>query len=457
MKNLLIIFIGIGVLSFTACKKYVEGINENPNAAADAPIENVLNGVFTGIITGESGEDARLGCMWAQQFTGSDRQYSSLNNYLTTAENFEWDKYYLVAKNCDIVIEKADASNNQLAKGIALIIKGHMFGTVAALFGDAPFAEANRFPAITNPKFDGQREVYSGVQKLLDDGIAALSGNPVNAKVASTDFYYGGSAAKWTAAAYSLKARYHLHTKNYADAIAAAAKGIKANGDNLMIPFANGVYNNDMNTYHSFGVKDRQGYMTAEDALLPALLDAANPKYRGNAKTNEEARFKALFSGAVGTYDLNYNSYWGASAKFPIITASEVALIAAECYSRTGDDMKAMEALNAARAANQGRFPGSTYANYEMADFASGGMANVAGKSASESLLAEIIEEKYISLVGQMEVFNDLRRTKNAIGLTPTTGSQLPARYLYPQAEINANANTPKPIPDLFAPTPVNQ
>ena len=48
-----------------------------------------------------------------------------------------------------------------------------------------------------------------------------------------------------------------------------------------------------------------------------------------------------------------------------------------------------------------------------MADLAEGGIAGRPGESAEDALLHEILEEKYASLVGQIEVFNDLRRTDN--------------------------------------------
>lgn len=446
------------MLNFSSCKKYVEGLDTDPDNPSDAPIENILNGAFIGMITGESGEDARLACMWSGQFSGVDRQYSALNVYQTTAENFEWDKYYLVSKNCDLVIEKADRTNNKLALGIAKILQAHSLGKVAAFYGNAPFAEANKFPTITDPKFDNQSDVYAGVQKLLDEAISALSGNPVNATIALADFYLGGDAAAWTRVAYTLKARYHMHTKQYAQAAAAAGKGVYEVSQNWMIPFTTGTYNFDQNTYYSFGKSDREGYMTAEGALLPTILDPGSAKYRGNSKTDETARFALLFTGTGPAYDLNYDAtgYWSETSSFPVVTASENHLIEAEAYARTSDMPAALTHLNAARAVNAEYF-GGTYADYEMSDFAAGGIANVAGKSADESLLAEIIEEKYISLVGQGEVFNDIRRTKNAIGVTPTIGSQLPQRFLYPQVEVNSNANTPSPIPGLFEVTPVNQ
>ena len=456
MRKIFFIFAGVLLLSLSSCKKYVEDLTIDPNNASDAPIQNILNGALVGFITGESGEDARLGCMWAGQFSGVDRQYSALNVYQTTAENFEWDKYYLIAKNCDVVIEKADRTNNKLATGIAKILQGQSMGKIAAFYGNAPFSEANQFPTITNPKFDNQADVYAGAQKLLDEAISALSGNPTNATIAATDFYLGGDAAAWTRVAYTLKARFYMHTKQYAQAAAAAGKGVYESAQNWMIPFTTGTYNFDQNTYYSFGKSDREGYMTAEGAHLPTILDPASPKYRGNSKTDEATRFALLFTGTGPAYDLNYDGYWAATASFPVVTASENHLIEAEAYARTNDMPAALTHLNAARAANAAYF-GGTYADYEMADFAAGGMANVAGKSADESLLAEIIEEKYISLVGQAEVFNDIRRTKNAVGVTPTTGSQLPQRFLYPQVEVNSNANTPNPIPGLFEATPVNQ
>lgn len=80
------------------------------------------------------------------------------------------------------------------------------------------------------------------------------------------------------------------------------------------------------------------------------------------------------------------------------------------------------------------------------------------GLSKNTALLREIVEERYVTFIGQLEQFSDVRRTKNEIGLVPVTGSSLPQRFFYPQSEINTNANTPKLIPaDLFKPTEVNQ
>ena len=78
-----------------------------------------------------------------------------------------------------------------------------------------------------------------------------------------------------------------------------------------------------------------------------------------------------------------------------------------------------------------------------------------------QALLREILEERYVSFFGQIEGFNDMRRTQNEtlvrVPVLPNTGTQLPQRFLYPQSEIDRNTSTPSPIPGMFVRTPVNQ
>ncbi len=78
-----------------------------------------------------------------------------------------------------------------------------------------------------------------------------------------------------------------------------------------------------------------------------------------------------------------------------------------------------------------------------------------------QALLKEILEERYVSFFGQVEGFNDMRRTQNEtavrVPVVPNSGTQLPQRFLYPQSEIDRNSSTPTPIPGLFVRTSLNQ
>ena len=108
------------------------------------------------------------------------------------------------------------------------------------------------------------------------------------------------------------------------------------------------------------------------------------------------------------------------------------------------------------------------YDAYTAADFATDGIVMNGAADANEALLKEILTEKCLSLIGQIEPFNDQRRAKtlagtsnlsmSVIGVTPKRGDVLPQRFLYPQIEITTNPNTPvQTVTDLFAPTPVNK
>ena len=254
---------------------------------------------------------------------------------------------------------------------------------------------------------------------MLSEAITALGDAQTNA-VADVDHYYGGDAAKWTKCANTLKARFSLHLGNYGDAISSAGGGILANADNWMIPHTAGANLQDQNIWYSFGQVNREGYLTANNAYLPSLLDAGNANYRGDAKTDEGARFASIYvnAGDPANYDLNYDGRWSATSPYPLALAAETHLIYAESeILGNGSFDNGLLHLNHVRALNRDIYPSGQYDDYEAADFDDGGMANPNGLAPIDALLHEVREEKYASLVGQIEVFCDLRRTDNALGI----------------------------------------
>jgi hypothetical protein len=103
------------------------------------------------------------------------------------------------------------------------------------------------------------------------------------------------------------------------------------------------------------------------------------------------------------------------------------------------------------------------YDPYVATDFDAGGMENGGANPLTNvrALLREIMEERYVNFIGQIEGFNDLRRvfkeTDIRVPVPLNFGTQFPQRFLYPQVEIDVNPSTPNPIPALFNPTPVNR
>jgi hypothetical protein len=435
----------VAALMATSCSQdLMTDINQNPNQAEDAPLSTIVTSALTGSILPIEGENARIAGIWAQNFKGTDRQYSAYDVYGVTASDFHWEHfYYGNIQQANIAIDKA--GQNQFYSGICKVTKANSFGLMTSLWGDIPFSEANDLVNLPNPKLDAQSDVYSGVQAMLDEAIADLnSGNGTDD--AGVDFFYSGSNESWIKAANTMKARYYMHVGDYSAAETAANAGITDPASNMLIPHE-GVYGQNMNVYSSFGEQDRQGYMAATEAYLPTILDSLGAK--NDAKTDESARFADLYigKGSPADYDLNYSGgLFSATSSFPVATASETHLILAEIASRNSNDADALFHLNAVRQFLAAKYPSGQYDDYAASDFAT-----------SADLLYAIMLEKYCSMVGQIEVFNDLRRSKNLIGIQPKgTAVKLPQRYLIPQDELNGNTSI-STSGDLFQETPVNQ
>ncbi len=453
--KLLSIFLMTTVMFNLGCKKYVEGINDNPNNPADAPGELMITGAEVANVLVQGGEMARLACMWSGQFTGADRQYIALNTYSATAGDFDspWGNTYAnVVAQCQIIQDKADESNDPALKGVAQILEANAMGTLTSLWGDVPYSEANNKEQYPNPKYDSQAEVYENIQTLLDDAITNVEG----AGGAYANATYVNS---WSEIANTLKARYYLHTGDYESALAAAANGISIPDNNWESNHeVSGFTDGKFNLLFSFTIWYRDGYMTADGAHLVDLLSGRynEDNYRGNDKTDETARFNYYYldGGFYGAVDPHYwagGIFWR-DQPYTLVSYEENQLIKAECESRLGNNEGALTALNEVRTTLNAQYQADSvmvYAPYEMSDF-EGGIVD-------HSLLQEILEEKYVCLYGQIEVFNDLKRTNNMIGVPATEGDELPKRFVYPQSEINANENIVSPLPDLFDPTPINQ
>ncbi|MBA2762810.1 MAG: SusD/RagB family nutrient-binding outer membrane lipoprotein, partial [Segetibacter sp.] len=216
MKKITLISLAF-VLILGSCKKITDGVNVDPNRPTDVGTryDLLINGAELSTILLFEGQLARLGGLFSRTFTGVDRQYVSEYNYEITAGDFDdgWDRLYaVIVANTKLTIDKATVLNDKTSAGIAQVLQAMAFGLAADLWGDVPFSEAGNPAMFPTPKFDAQATVYAGVQTLLSTAITNLQAN-VGAGPGAKDFFYQGDRAKWMAAAYTLKARYILHTK----------------------------------------------------------------------------------------------------------------------------------------------------------------------------------------------------------------------------------------------------
>jgi starch-binding outer membrane protein, SusD/RagB family len=470
MKRIIILIIAISIFS-TSCEKLVEGINVDPATPGDAPAITMLTGVLVANMAVQEGELARISGIWCGYFKGLQQQYQSFNQYIVTARIFDdnWARVYTSAyKNIKLLKEKAQAVNNIRLLGVAQVVEANVIGTATALWGDIPYSQAadERFP---NPAYDKQSDIYKNLQLLLDEAIKNLNSTAFES-FAAQDIHFAGNNTRWIALANTLKARYFMHTKEYDKALAAAANGIRAQADNWVAPHSTAGRASN-NLYNQFVVQDRPGWMDGRDAHATNLLNPASTRSRGNTKTVERSRFNFLYT---ATFALNTSTtgFFGSAASFPLATFAENLLILAEADTRTNGFAAGLARLNAYRAyMNPGGYIGTSFVTaanckydpYVAADFDAGGMENPTATAIApdRALLREILEERYITFVGSIEGFNDVRRTFKETDIRVTvpvnvTGASMPLRILYPQVEVDLNTSTPNPIPGLNVPTAVN-
>ncbi len=472
MKRFIYIFL-IG-LFFTSCNDLVDDLNRDPNNPTSASFSNILTGAEVGNIILNTGETARRAGIFCGYYTGIDRQHQGFTDYSLTTSDFNslWFDVYVDTYRNALETENAamDEGISGITLGIAQVLQAQAIGMAASLYGDVPFQEAGRIE-VANPVYEDQTAVYEGVQSLLDEAIANLqegTGRPPT----GSEVYFDGAPTPWIEVAYTLKARFYIHVRDYASAYTAAQQGISALENAMYGPHTDAQEASNL-TYQFFALEVRGADLIVSEFMTSLVQPdtAANPlpnNYRGNSKTDETARFNFYFlTNSVGVQPNFETGFAAQTAPAPMVTYEENLLILAEAGFRSQGFATGLDHLNDFRAfmANGGYLTNADpsqiqYDPYVEADFANGGIENMDGLTADEALLREILEERYITFFGQVEGFNDMRRTLNEsnvrVPVLPNVGSELPQRFLYPQTELDRNANVPLPIPNLFDPTDIN-
>jgi starch-binding outer membrane protein, SusD/RagB family len=464
-------FIIVAMLGLSACSKMVDGINTDPSNPLDADANSMLTSIMVGNISLQEGDMARFTSMWSGQMRGFTQQYQSYQQYSVIARNFDqaWQNIYSgVYKNIRILKQKATQANNRRMLGVAQVIEANLMGTATALWGDIPYSEAAD-DNFANPKFDPQAAIYTRLQILLDTAIANLNSTAF-VDFAAQDIHFAGNMSRWIQTANTLKARYFMHTREYARALTAAQSGINAQANNFMAPhFA--TSRGAFNLYFQFLSLDRPNWIDATGVYGVSIINPAGTRYRGNVKTNERARWQFYYNSAT---NLNFtiNGFFGQTSFFPMVSFAENLLILAEADARLNGFNAGLARLNTYRAyMNTGAYINATYLTtgnflysaYVAADFLPGGIDNPvsSGLSQDRALLREILEERYLTFMGHIEAYNDLRRTFKEPDIRPNIplnfGTQFPQRFIYPQVEIDINTSIPNPLPTTFDPTPINR
>ena len=479
-------------LTASACNDFLSGpgIDQDPNNVTDlqfpGPIYVGLQNAASNIFEGQL---ARLAGMYTQQIAGVSRQFLGYDIYQSSPADLDpyWQAVFIGGGLLDArkVQNLATARGDSTTAGIAKVWEALIVGTAASIWGDIPYREAAQRDKFPTPKFDPQLQVYADLQLKLDTAITFLS------KTGSTNLgpsgggrsdelvYEGRNAAGlravYTQVAYTLKARYYLHTAevtpgNYALARAAALNGISTPDNDFLLVHRDAAANN--NVHYQF-------YFNRGDVLAgAAYINLMKKRVAAGEDDGERLAFHFWDVCYEGTLDPN--QYWGfrpaADANLP---GGEGAPESVECEGESAEG--SYSDLNWISADPVFRTPVITYVENQLilaeASFRAAG-GGAAGVTAAQPFLNEaranpkygtqeftplgpipatlqnIMEEKYVSLFLNIEAWNDFKRTCLPY-LAPAPaqvdasepGTEIAGRLPYGLSEINNNpANLPQNV-----------
>lgn len=506
-KNIVALAVLGHLLGTAGCDSFLTGENlsEDPNQPTEASIQQLFVGLQAGQFAFQEGTVAMMMCMWVQQCgAGNARFVEQAGHYVfgessnIAANNGDWLLVYAAGGLRDIreVEGGARAGGDSTWLGIAKIWEAFTIGTAAAMWGDLPYSQAG---TSATPVLDHRFTILSALQTLLDEAIAELTG-ALGVGPASVDLVFGGNRAKWIATAWTLKARYHMHTAEslgtpaYQAAITAALNGINdATGAGDFTSF-HSTKTSERNMWAQFQTTSGFGPdLVAGKALVdimtarndPRLAQyfcsltgrwAASTKYtRGVGIIDPSGELQVVTAVAVGDTGVS-------GATQPVWATAEGATTVDGTVTWTnrdepfgGDDFNAPQHSSTVssfqcqppRFADDASIPYVTYVENQLIlaeaynQTGDDGNALIRLNNAratvplpalvgitGAALLDSIMTEKYVALFQNIESISDYRRTCIP-RITPASNSQqfdrVPGRLFYPLNERNTNPNIPDP------------
>lgn len=205
MKKLAYIISGLAVFSatvLTSCSKDFEQINTHPIATPIALPEQLLPVALTNTVTYNMIRNRNFNNELMQvtvDMTDADGKVFRYDFNRNWAD-YTYTNWYIQLTNFKDVFKQASdpVTLDKTYQGISLISQAWIYSLLTDTYGDIPFSESNlgRDSAITEPKFDTQKDVYFGCFAMLEQANSLLTG-AANLKMPTADPVYGGVAANW--------------------------------------------------------------------------------------------------------------------------------------------------------------------------------------------------------------------------------------------------------------------
>jgi hypothetical protein len=475
-----IVTILISLMIFSGCSKDWLDINKDPNNPESATAELVLPAGVVSIGAVVGGTYNLVGGMWSQYWTQSNvaNQYKFIDQYQIQSGDFntDWREMYANGlSDLQYVLNKAEETENWSLYFMATVMQCYGFQVMVDFYDNVPYSEAFQGDAEVqnfSPSFDNGQDIYDDLIVRIDEAMA-LEFNELTEAQANADLMFGGDMTSWIQFANTLKLKMYIRQMYARPEVAQA--GIEAmytsgaeflsqnawldifidemNKDNPL--YASNVRNLNVSTNLRVSATIYRYFEGNSDPRLDYIVDGGSiplPQGGYNIKTT--------------TIDPTTVSVFYQAATDPVYFISEIEsyLLQAEAIARgwgTGDDKALYDAAVTASFARYGE---------DATDFiASGGAYEYPSAGTFEEKQQAIIMAKWAAFVGSqgLEAFLETNRTHYPeISAVPswandafnesyvggyltyslegvTAPGEFPKRMIYPQDEVNLNANFP--------------
>lgn len=226
-KIILILGMAVAALGVTSCERDTTALNVDPKHPETLPSYLLLATAQQQQFYYVSSPNVNQGnfVFLTQQI--AETTYTDETNYdLVTRNqprNFFNRMYDRVLKNYSDAMVQLEKEGNTPAvqnnKWATLEISSvYAWEVLVDTYGNVPYSEALKAPAVLSPKYDDAKTIYTSLLTRLDAAIAKID---TNADGYASDYAYHGDMNKWKRLANSIKLRLAM---NLADVDAAASK-----------------------------------------------------------------------------------------------------------------------------------------------------------------------------------------------------------------------------------------
>jgi len=510
MKNLIKLFVIIGLAGFISCTGNFEEINVNPNNPEVAPsatiltyVERQASGWYGGVWLNFNESSSMAGHITKIAYIDEAR-YA----YRAGTVNDMFNRFYILIRNLNKIIENEEVEGgNPNMMAIALIFKCYIYQWATDHLNAIPYSDAFKAYSDKNytPKYDSQESIYRDMLNVLKKASDMIDVNPPAYNVVTgADIIYGGNITRWKKFANSLRLRMAVRM-SYVDEAGAKAviSEILGNPDKYPILSSNAdnarfKWPGDANYMEPLsdamnGTRKDYGSCDIMISVLSELDDPRLPVYARPAVS--DGTYRGLIPGAASQPEEPTISRIGQFFAYNLagytyyFRYAEVEFLKAEIYERglfSGDaeaaynagvtaSLQEYTAVTPGPVTNENQIapylalPKVAYTNAELPLLAFAGNADTHNCRVPEGILKnecanpavkanpklqKIAYQKWISLFQQgLEAWAEVRRTDiPIIGPAPGRAASManhnrcPTRYPYAFDEININGENVKAV-----------